>query len=188
MSPRERRAVRLGGTIVLAAVLALRVLPAVFRMHAALRLRASQQMATLARARATVAAARAGQDSFQVAARAMVALAPRFLAGASEAEAAANLTAQLTMVANRAGLEVAALNLVPDSARGTFVPIVLRGEVAGDITGVAHFLGVVERSPVVLSLRSLVITAEDPFEQQPRPERLRVAFVMSGWRLNRAGP
>ncbi len=188
MTPRDRRALLAGGAVVLVAVLALRVVPAASRYVAGVRLRATEQVLTLARARAALKLAAALQDSFQVAAGELVSLAPILVAGATAAEAAANLTSELSVVADRAGLRVLELNALPDSTRGTFVPITLRGEFEGDVNGVAQFLAAVERSPVVLSVRSLNVLAGDPMERTPGPERLRAELLITGWRLNRPTP
>lgn len=188
MTARDRRALLAGAGIVAAAVLVLRFIPAAIRYHAALRARVQERVVMLERGREVLAQAGAIQDSFERAARALVSLAPMVVAGATASEAAANLTSELSMVADRSGLRVVQLNAVPDSGRGTFVPVRLRGQLEGDIASLTHFLAVAERSPVLLTVPSLDISAADPLERAPGPERLRVDLVISGWRLNRSSP
>lgn len=188
MTARDRRALRRGGAVILAAVLLLRVLPALARHYAAVRVGATERLATLVRARSLLAAAPAVTDSFAVAARQLVGLAPELVDGETAADAAAALTAELSLIANRAGLRVTSLNALPNSTRGTFVPVLLSGQLEGDIGGLAGFLRAVEGGRMVLSLRSLNVMAADPLEQQPGAEQLRLEVVIAGWRLNRHSP
>lgn len=183
MTARDRRALTAGAALVLAAILVVRILPAALRHYQATRAATAARLATLARAREAVRSAQLVRDSFALAAQQLVALAPKLVPGSTAAEAAANLTSELSAAADRAGLHVVAFDALPDNAAGTFVPIALRGELEGDVAALAAFLQAVEAGPLVLAVRSLAILAADPLERQPGPERLRIEMVVAGWRL-----
>lgn len=183
MTPRDHRTLMAGGAIVLAAVLVLRVLPALVERYSALRAEATERAAVLHRARAALASATGVEDSFAIAAREIVALAPKVVAGRTAAEAAATLTSDLSAAAYQAGLRVLGMNALPDSASGTFRPVVLRAELEGGVGAVAGFLRAIEGASTVLTVRSLHLLAVDPLERQPGPEQLRLDLVVVGWRL-----
>ncbi|HLB38653.1 MAG TPA: type II secretion system protein GspM [Gemmatimonadales bacterium] len=185
MTPRDRRALLFGGATVFGALLALKVAPAAIQYYGVLRMRTAERVATLEQARSVLEAAPAVDASFSVAARQIVALAPALVVGESAADAAANLTSELSLVAERAGLRVVGFNALPDSARGTFAPVALRAQLEGDVKGLAGFLKAVEGGRTLLTLRSLQVQAGDPLEQQAGAEQLRLELVIGGWRLNR---
>lgn len=185
MTARERRALLAGGAVILVAVLALRVAPALAREYAALRARAAERTALLVRARAALETADAVRDSLAVVAREVVALAPKLVAGETVAAAAATLTSELSGLAERSGLRIVTLNAMADSAVGTFRPVVLRGQFEGDVRGLAGLLGAVERHPKVLTVRELRVLATDPTERRPGPELLRIELTVAGWRVER---
>ena len=186
MTARDRRALLLGGSVMLGALVALRGAPSVVRHYANLRARTAEWVVMLERARSLLAAAPATGDSLSVAAQQIVALAPKLVAGETAGDAAANLTSELALAADRAGLRVVGLNALPDTAPGTFVPVVLRGQIEGDIKGLAAFLRAVEGGPTLLTIKSLQVMAADALEQQATPEQLRVEVVIAGWRLSRS--
>ena|SRR3990172_3140091 len=182
---RDRRALLAGGTVIVVAIMALRMIPGAARSYGQMRDRTAERLATLDRARIALATRPATEDSFALAARELVALAPKLVTGDTQAEAAATLTAEVSLAADRAGLRVISLNAVPDSSTGTFVPVGLRGELEGDIRGLAAFVKRVEGGTVLLTVKSLRVLAGDPLERQPGPEQLRIELVVAGWRLNR---
>jgi hypothetical protein len=175
-----------GGAIVAMTVVLLRVTPALARGYSALRERATERTAVLERARVTLGSAAAVEDSFALAAREIVALAPKLVAGATATEAAATLSSELSAAAQQAGLRVIGLNALPDSSTGTFRPVVLHAQLEGGIAGLSALLRAVEGTTTVLTVRSLHVLAVDPLEHQPGPEQLRVDLVVAGWRLERA--
>jgi len=181
---RDRGALLLGGSAVLALFLGLRVIPTLVQGYATLRERTSDRVATLDRARTALGAAELVEDSFALAARELVALAPQLVAGETAAEAAAALTAEVSGMANRAGLRVVGLNGIPDSANATFVSVGVRGEFEGDLKALATFLRLVEGAPMVLTVRGLRVLAVDPLERESGPEGLRIELGVVGWRLN----
>lgn len=185
MSRRDRRALLAGGGVILAAVLAVRVVPALVARYVALRARTAEQVETLERARWVLAAAPAIRDSFASTAAQLVALAPQLAASGGAAEAAATVTAELSVTAERAGLRIAAFNSVPgDTNIRAFAPVLVRGQFEGDAAALARFLRTVENArAVLLSVRSLHVFAADRMRREAGDEPLRVELVIEGWRL-----
>ena len=116
MTPRDRRAVLMGGVVVAGAVLGLRVLPwavrrvtearALLRERATLLARTGEEMASLPRLR----------DSAAVLSQALVALAPQVLSGSTPAEAGADLSGRMNLAASRAPAKVERLDPLPASS------------------------------------------------------------------------
>jgi hypothetical protein len=186
MTARDRRALLVGGVAILGAFFALRVLPGLTRYYAALRVHTAESVATLERAYTALRWAPVVEDSLTALASQIVTLAPQLVGGQSAADGAANLTSELSLAAERAGLRVVAINAVPDSTQATLVPIVLKGQLEGNVSALATFLKAVEGGRTLLTLRSLYVQAGDPLEQQAGPEQLRLEIVIAGWRINRS--
>jgi hypothetical protein len=186
MSPRDKRALVAGAAVIVSAILVLRVVPALARRYMTLRHETMERLATVERARMTLASAGALRDSSTLAAGELVALAPKLLAGATAAEAAATLASDVSLIASRAGLRVLSLNAAPDSGAGAFVPVTLRAELEGDLSGLTELLRAVEGARILLTVNSMRIVAADPLQRQPGPEQLRIALAIEGWRLRSA--
>ena len=92
MTERDRRAVLLGGGVVLAALLLLRVLPWMVRSALAAEAGLRERAALLARARADLADAAVLRDSAVGLGQALVGLAPKILSGNTVAESATGST------------------------------------------------------------------------------------------------
>ena len=97
MTVRDRRAVLRGGAVVLAALVLLRALPWAVRSVAALRVRALEQQATLARAEEVLARELAIHDSLTQVLGQIVALAPRLVDGHTSAQAQAGLASLVSL-------------------------------------------------------------------------------------------
>jgi len=187
MTPRDRRALLIGGAIVLGAVLVLRVVPSGVRSVLALRTRTLERVETLARVRDALAAAPALRDSLTEALGAVVALAPRLVDGRSSAEASASLSALVSLVARRHAVRLVRLDPLPDSAAGAFRRVAVHAELEGDVRGLTRFLRAIETGDPLLTVPALAIHASDPFKQSPGPEALRAEVQVMGFFLPREG-
>src|ERR687888_267177 len=115
MTERDRRALLLGGAIVLGAVLLLRVLPWGVRRVLAAEAELRDRGALLARARADLAEAALLRDSAAALSQALVGLAPKLLSGATPAEAAADLSGRINLAASQSAAKLERVDQVPDS-------------------------------------------------------------------------
>ncbi|MGH7644015.1 MAG: type II secretion system protein GspM [Gemmatimonadales bacterium] len=185
MTPRDRKALLLGGAVVLGAVLLLRVIPWGVRSVLALRARTLERVETLARARDALATAPALRDSLTHALGAVVALAPRLVDGRTAAEASASLSALVSMAARRHQVRLVRLDPVPDSAAGAFRRVAVHAELEGDVRGLTRFLRAVETGDPLLTLPMLAVLAPDPLGRSPGPEMLRAEVDVTGFFLPR---
>ncbi len=186
MTPRDRKALVLGLTVVVGAVLLLRVIPWGVRSVVALRARTAERVGTLARAENALAAAPALRDSLTRALGAVVALAPRLVDGRTAAEASASLSALVSMAASRHQVRVVRLDPLPDSAAGAvFRRIAVHAELEGDARGLTRFLRAIETGDPLLTVPTLAVQAPDPLGRSPGPETLRAELDVTGFFLPR---
>jgi hypothetical protein len=183
---RERRALVLGGAIVVVAALVLRVVPWGVRSVAGQHERFTAQAALLARAVDDMRTAGTLVDSGAVLEGRVRALAPKILSGSSEAEAVADLTAKLAAGATRHRVKINRIDLLPDSTRaGQLRAVRLRASLESDSRGTLELLRLLTRDDVVLTLPDLRVTAIDPHTTDQRPEILRTEITVRGWFLER---
>ena len=187
MTPRDRRALVLGGVAVAGALLGLRLLPWTVRGIGDLHRRAAESVQTLARARAVLDASPARRDSLARALIGIVALAPKLVDGSSSAEAGASLSGLVSLAASRHALRVLRLDPLPDSAAAVFGRVAVRTELEGDLAGLTQFLHALEAGEPVLSATRLAVLAPDP-AATGRPEVLRIEARVEGWYLRRGTP
>jgi len=188
VTPRDRRALFVGGAVVCGALAVLRVLPWTVAAVGRLRERTTQQFAAASRARVVLAAAPATRDSLARVLNAIVALAPQLVDVHSAAEAQASLSALVSLAASRHGLTVARLDPLPDAAAGVFRRVTLHAELQGDVAGLAGLLRAVETSEPLLSVVSLAVSAPDPYAHPHTPEVLQLEIDVSGYYLPRGSP
>ena len=183
MTPRDRRVLMLGGGVILAAVVLLRLGPWAVRAHAALRDRAVESTLAVARAHALLTSGPVIRDSLGPALAGVVALAPRLLDGATAAEAGATLAGQVSAAAAQSGLRVLRIDPLPDSA-GLFGRVSVRAELEGDIRGLVRWLKAVERGDLLLTVPAFsVATNEEPAPSGA--EALRIEASVAGYFLRR---
>jgi hypothetical protein len=181
MTERDRRAVWVGGVIVVGAVLLRGVPMGTGRL--AERLAATRaQVGQAVQVRRLVAEAPARQALMQDRVRALVDLAPVLLGTEGVAEGAATLNGELNVLALRHRVTLHRLDPEPDTTVGPFVAVTVRFQAETDMAGLAGFLQEVEAGPRLLSLTDLAITAE---EQATPVERLRIEGAVRGWVLPR---
>ena len=184
MTPRDRRAVAVGGTVVLAAVLVLRVLPWAIGRAFATEQQLIDRAGVLARARADLVDAAGLRDSAAELAQAVVGLAPKLLSGSSPAEARADLSGRINLAASRSAAKLERVEELPDTAvAGWLCRVRLRATLESDIRGFAGVLQGMERGEAALVVSELHVAALDPGSPNRAPEVLRVELTVVGWFL-----
>lgn len=186
MTPRDRRALLLGGGAIVGVVLVLRVLPLAVRSVIALRAEAAERVETLARADDVLAGAPAVRESLVRALSAIVVLGPRFVEGRTPADARASLADLVSFAASRQALRVVRLDPLPDSTAGPFGRVTLRAELEGDIAGLTRFLKSIETGNPLLTVPALSVQASDPSGRPNAAEQLRIEATVSGLYLPRS--
>ncbi len=134
-----------------------------------------------------VAARRAVEDSLDRAARDLVALAPGLLSGSSAADAAAALSARMTLIAELNDARVEVIDPRPDTGSGLFVPVEVRADLETDLAGLAGILRAVESEQPTLTVRALSVRRAEPMGSGGRGggDVLRVSLEVVGWRIRR---
>lgn len=189
MTSRDRRVLLLGGSVVLTAVLVLRVLPWAAGRTLGAYDDLQHRAALLARARDQVAGAGLLRDSAATLTRAIVRLAPQLVVGATAAEAQADLAGRVNVAASRSLLRLDRVDPVPDSGTaGRLARVRARAALEGDVRGLVRFLRAVEQGDALLAVDELRVTPGDPAAGSGGlgPEILRVEVTVAGWYL-RAG-
>jgi len=182
VTPRDRRALLLGGCVVIGAVLGLRVLPwAVRRVtaaHALLRERAT----LLARTREEMASLPTLRDSAAVLSQALLALATQVLSGSTSAEAGADLSGRMNLAASRAPAKVERLDPLPDSSGdGRLGRVRVHAALETDVRGLIALMRAIDTGDEVLKLDELRVEAPEPGTLPRGPEILKVEITVSGW-------
>lgn len=189
MTSKDRRAVIVGGAIVLGAVLGLRVVPWAVSSTLTARRSLKEQATLVARARAELSALPLLRDSAAVLTRALVALAPRLLDGANDVEASADLAAQVNHAATRAPARLDRVEPVPDTATaGRLARTRVRATLETDVRGLVSLLRTLETGDALLGIERLEVVSADPATPERRPEILRVEIVIVGWYLGSGDP
>jgi hypothetical protein len=185
MTARERRTLLLGAALIVAAVLGTRVLPAMVRAHAGLRVRASERTELLARAQDAIAAENAHRDSLARLADRVLALGPRLVAVGTAVEAGAELAALVAALVRQHRLRLLRLDPRPTTLAPPVGPVAVRVELEGDIAGLAGWLAAVESGHPLLAVGALSVVVLDPQASERAPEVLRVEADLTGWFLLR---
>ena len=175
MTPRDRRALLLGGAVVIGAVLILRLLPWTVRTAVAGEAGLRERAALLARTRADLAKAGELRDSAVQLGQALVGLAPRILSGSSAAEAIADLSGRVNLAASSHEAKLERVDAVPDSViRGRLHRASLRAAFECDVRGLVGVVQALEFGKVPLALQELRVTAVDVGSGDKSAEALRV--------------
>ena len=187
MTPRDRRALRLGFAAVgLALAARLGVIAAARVWDARERLDARVEL--LARMRADLREAPRLQDSAEAVRRKIGGLAGEVLAPGTEMEAAASLSSLVSMAADRGHLRVSRSETMPDSARaGPARRVSVRASLESDTGGLVGFLSALASGAAVLTVGELSVAA-DPPPSPSAPELLHTDVTVRGWYLPRAEP
>ena len=189
MTPRDRRALVIGGLVVLGAVLTLRVFPTA--LHKALEARATlrERATLLARTRDEMASLPKLRDSAAVLSQALIALAPQLLSGSTDAEAGADLSGRINLIASRAPAKVERLDPLQDSLGNERLGRVrVHAALETDVRGLVAVLKAIEIGDEVLHLDELHVQAPQPAGTERGPEILKVEVTVSGWYVRPRAP
>jgi len=182
MTPRDRRALLVGGVTIAGAVLGLRVLPWAVRHATAARAVLRERATLLARTREEMASLPTLRDSAAVLSQALVALAPQVLSGTSPAEAGADLSGRMNLAASRAPAKVERLDPLPDSSgEGRLGRVRVHAALETDVRGLIALIRAIDAGDEVLKLDELRVEAREPGTVQRGPEILKVEITVSGW-------
>jgi len=182
VTPRDRRALLLGGIAIAGAVLGLRVVPWGVRRVIAVNATLHERATLLARTREEIASLPLLRDSAAVLSQALVALAPQVLSGATPAEAGADLSGRMNLVAARAPAKLERLDPLPDSSStGRLGRVRVHAALETDVRGLIALIRAIDAADEVLTLDELRVEAREPGSVQRGPEILTVEITVSGW-------
>ncbi len=182
MTPRDRRALLIGGAVAAAAVLFVRVVPTSVRTVGELRDRLAARRELLTRVRAQIQDAAGLGDSTQAIERAIAALGDRVLSGRRETDAAADLASRLNVAAARERVRVARSAAGADTAKaGRLRRVTLQASLEGDTRGTLGALERLEAEPAAITVSDARFTALDPGSPGTSPEMIASEVVIRGW-------
>jgi type II secretion system (T2SS) protein M len=186
MIARDRKALLVGGSVVVTAILLLRVLPWGVRRVLTTERDLRERTALLARTRADLAEAVSLRDSAATVGQALVRLAPKLLSGNTAAEAMADLAGRLNLGASRSQAKLARVDQMPDSAAaGRLRRVRVRATLESDVRGVTGVLRAVEFNEAALSVSEMRIVATNPAAADQASEVLLLEVTVTGWFLER---
>lgn len=166
----------------LVAVLTLRVFPTAVRKAFAARGTLGERATLLARTRDEMASLPRLRDSAAVLSQALVALAPQLLSGSTHAEAGADLSERVNLIAARAPAKLERLDPLEGSLGGGRLGRVrLHAALETDVRGLVAVLKAIEAGDEVLHLDELHVEAPRPDPAERGPEILKVEVIVSGW-------
>lgn len=184
MSPRDRRALVIGGAVVGLAILVLKIAPWGWRAVTERRAELEARVGFLERMRAEVPTAAQLEDSGVVVKGRLATLAPELLTGRTPAEATADLGARLAAVADHHRVRVSRTDPVIDSTgRGQLGQVAVRAALESDTRGLFGLLDAVSRGSAVLVVDSMRVIVADPLVPFEQPEMLRTELTIRGWFL-----
>lgn len=181
MTSRERRLIVIASCAVAAALL-LRGTPAMLRRWHQTSSELQQQAMLLARLGDEVATVESTSSRADSVRRRFIALDTAILAGHTEAEASASLSAQLNLAADRAGaLLQQALPVADSASAGALRRVTAHATFAGDTRAIARTLQSLAEAPVAMAIRTVRLVAPDPGSPDAVAETLSLELEVSGW-------
>lgn len=189
MTARDRRTLWIGGGVVLAALLAFRVLPAVWRGWRAGHEELLTQRELVERADRALGLLDSLEFRAERTRQQLIGLAPRLVSGQTDAEAQADLNGRLALHANRERTRLLRADPVADSGReGQLHRVRLRVEVESDWAGLVGFLRSVVADPATLRVTSVALRGAEVPTMTTGPEVLTGEIEVTGWYLERRTP
>jgi hypothetical protein len=183
---RDRRALLIGGAVILGASLLLRGLPLLGAGWRENRERVEAQRMLLAETRRAIDALPRLEDSAHALARRVAGLAPRILSGSSGPVALSDLSGRMGTIVGLAHGRMLRFEALPDSAAaGQLRRVTAQIEIETDCRGIAEVLDYLDRGQLVAVTERLQITAIDPAALPSTPEQLNVVLRVSAWYLAR---
>jgi hypothetical protein len=155
--------------------------------HEELRARAEVALVELQRSRELVAEEPLAREALADRARELLAWAPRLVAGATQAEALAELSSYVSGLAAQHRVRLVRLDPSRDSVVGPFAQLALRLEAQGDVRGMAGWLAALEEGERLLAVREISLSATEPAGPASQPEVLRAELLIEGWAAPRGG-
>ena len=182
LSQGDRRAVVLGGAVVIAGVLLLRVLPWAVQNVRVDLVDLRERSALVARAHLDLASVTDLRDSAATLTQALVVLAPRLLTGSTAPEAGADLSERINLAVSRSQGKLERLDPVSDSgSAGRLRRAAAHVAFESDIRGFAAFLRAVEGGDAALTVSQVRVVAPDPGSPERQPELLKIEVTVVGW-------
>ena len=182
MTPRDRRALMLGGCAIGAAVIVLRLFPWAVRTESSGYTELRERSALLARTRDEMASLPTLRDSAATLSQALVGLAPQLFSGSSAAEAGADLSARMNLAASRAPARVERIDPLPDSAgEGRLGRVRVHAVLESDVRGLVAVLKAIDAGDEVVRLDELHVEAPGALTAERGPEILKIELTVSGW-------
>jgi hypothetical protein len=182
LAERDRRVLLAGVSLILGALLLVRILPGAVRAAWALDLRVEQQRQLLSDIESDLQGGSALEDSASSVLNRFRRLAFHLLPGTSDAEAAAELANRIEVAAARAGGRMVEATPIADTTRvARLHRVSLRVALEGDLRGLVEILRALERDSVVITVNALRIVASDAPAPDDQPEALRAEVLIRGW-------
>jgi type II secretion system (T2SS) protein M len=181
LTDRDRRALSLGGVVLLVAVIMFRGVPALASWTGTERARAERLSDAVTRVRGSSRHLVSLSDSARARARRASLLDSLFLTGNGSTLAAANLAAELSDYASAEGLRVAAVQ-ADATSDSTSVPRRIRAHatVNGQLGALVKFLMRVENGPRLLVVEELSLS-QPTVTQNGQPETIHADLVIVGF-------
>ncbi|MEO7333278.1 MAG: hypothetical protein ABIZ71_04985 [Gemmatimonadales bacterium] len=184
MKQRDRRALWMGGAVVLSGLLFFRVLPVGWSAWRDARESLASEQALLARAEGALQMLDSVEQRAAVTRVQVVGLAPRLLAGTTNAEALADLNGRLAFAASGHRTRLLRADPVADSARESRLRRVrLRIEVESDWSGLAGFLRATVADPAALRVTAVSVRGAEVPAATVGAEVLSGEVEVTGWYL-----
>lgn len=183
LAPAERRML-LALCATLALALTLRVARPAGVAVLGIRDRVESERRLVAEVEAAITALPALEDSARVLRAAVVSLAPRLLAGGTDAAALADMSGRLGSLAGQHHGQLLRLEGQLDSATaGRLRRVRGRAVLETDFLGVAELLAILDRQALLLVPEQVSLRAAEPAASADAPERLQVELELTGWYL-----
>jgi hypothetical protein len=183
MTPRDRRALGIGGAILLPALVLMGgVRPAISRFQA-LRAEIARERDLLSRERALLSAVRALDSTAGALEQAVAQADERLFAGADPLAATAGLGAYVSELARQHRVHVQQGETRPPApAPGDLLAVEVGLRAQGDLEGTLAFLLGLERGPRLVEVARLGIErAAGPRDREPEHETLSLTLVVRGY-------
>jgi hypothetical protein len=186
VNTRDRRALIAGGSILLAAWIMLRLLPAAAARWAAVAEQLGQQERLLVETRSALEELPRMEREMKGLTLAVSRTAPRLLSGATRDDAIRDLAARLTTIAAlEHAMVVSSADLPGSSTAGSLRRITTNTVIQTDFRGVARILERLANDTLSTVVERLRITGAEPRAADNVAERLQVELRISAWYLAR---
>lgn len=186
MTQRDRRALLVGGAVIIGAWLFVRGLPLLEAAWRENRERVEAQRMLLEETRRAIDALPRLEDSAHALTQRVAGLAPRILSGSSAAVALSDLSGRMGTIVGLAHGRMLRFETLPDTvAAGQLRRVTAQIEIETDFRGIAEVLDYLDRGQLVAVAEWLQVNAIDPAALPSTPEQLNVVLRVTAWYLAR---